>query len=88
MSMMRSVKRRSQPGAAESRTSEVWVRGIGVRYHDGRSIRFVPELPEEFLSRDDVERVVGMMRGASNVLEWGLAPEREPGAVSDERGAV
>ncbi len=82
------LKRRNQPGAPESRTSEVRMRSISVRYHDGRSIRFVPEPPDKLLSRDDVERVVGMLRGASNVLEWGLAPEREPGADSDKRGAV
>jgi hypothetical protein len=34
----------------------------------------------EFFSRDDVHRVVGMLHKGPEVLEWGQAPERDPGA--------
>jgi hypothetical protein len=42
----------------------------------------------EFLSRDDVDRVGGLLRNGSNALEWELAAKREPDTSSDEKGAV
>ena len=35
---------------------------------------------EEFFSRDDVQRVVGMLHIGSETLEWDSASERDPGA--------
>jgi predicted amidohydrolase YtcJ len=42
-------------------------------YHDA-------EAEEEFFSRDDAHRVVGMLHKGSEALEWSPAPEGDPGA--------
>src|SRR5215212_5109318 len=60
--------------------SEPLMSRVCVRYEDGRKVCFVPEAREEFFSRDDVHRVVGMLHKGSEPLEWDPAPEREPGA--------
>jgi hypothetical protein len=49
----------------------------------------VPEAGEEFFSRDDVHRVVGMLHTGSEELEWGLSePGRQPGEGPYDTGAV
>ena len=72
----------------EPRASAVRMRGIRVHYGDGRSMRFAPQAGEEFLSRDDVDRVVGLLRNSSNALEWGLAAKSESDTSLDEKGTV
>jgi hypothetical protein len=67
----------------EPRASAVRMLRIRVHYDDGRSVRFVPQAGEELLSRDDVDRVVGLLRNGSNALEWGLAAKRESDTSSD-----
>jgi hypothetical protein len=50
---------------------------------------FVPEAGEEFSSRDDVHRIVGILHIGSEALEWGLiSPERCPGTGPYDTGAV
>lgn len=73
------VRRRATNGEGDRRAGEVLVRRICVRYEDGRRVCFVPEAGEEFFSRDDVHRVVGMLHIGSEALEWGPALEGEPG---------
>jgi hypothetical protein len=58
---------------------QLLIRRICVRYEDGRKVCFVPEAGEEFFSRDDAHRVVGMLHKGSEVLEWGLELEGQPG---------
>ncbi len=55
------------------------MRRICVRYDDGRRACFVPESEEEFFSRDDAHRVVGMLHKGSEALEWGPTLEETPG---------
>jgi predicted amidohydrolase YtcJ len=51
-------------------------------YHDA-------EAEEEFFSRDDAHRVVGMLHKGSEVLEWGLSSsQRHPGTGPYDTGAV
>jgi hypothetical protein len=67
----------------------VRIRRICVRYEDGRRVCFVPEAGEEFFSRDDVHRVVGMLHIGSEALEFGLIePGRYPGMGPYDTGAV
>lgn len=73
-----NVRRRGGNGAGEPRTAEVLMRRICLRYEDGRRMCFVPEAGEEFFSRDDVHRVVGMLHGGSEALEWGQTLEGQP----------
>ena len=67
---------------------------ICLRYYDGRKECIVPEVGEEFFSRDDAHRVVGMLHKGSEALEWGPAlegqpgTERFPGEGSYDTGAV
>jgi hypothetical protein len=83
------VRRRSTNGLGDRRASEVLIRRICVRYEDDRKVCFVPEAGEEFFSRDDAHRVVGMLRTGSEVLEWGLrSSERYPGTGPYDTGAV
>jgi hypothetical protein len=88
------VRRRDTDGPGRQRTGEVLMRRICVRYEDGRRVCFVPEAREEFFSRDDVHRVVGMLHGGSERLEWGPALEEEadearyPGTGPYDTGAV
>jgi hypothetical protein len=62
--------------------------GRGVGYEDDGRVCFIPEAGEEFFSQDDAYRVVGMMRSSSNVLEWGIAPERDTEEGPYDTGAV
>ena len=65
------------------------IRRICIRYDDGRRVCFVPEAGEEFFSRDDVRRVVGMLHIGSEALEWGLTkPGRYPSTGPYDTGAV
>ena len=54
------VKRRAKDSLDDRRSAEVLIRRICLRYEDGRRACFVPEAGEEFFSRDDVHRVVGI----------------------------
>jgi hypothetical protein len=74
------VRRRATNGPGHRRASEVLIRRICVHYEDGRKVCFVPEAGEEFFSRDDAHRVVGMLHKGSEALEWSPAPEGDPGA--------
>ena len=83
------VKRRATNGPGDRRASQVLIRRICIRYEDGRRVCFVPEAGEEFFSRDDAHRVVGMLHIGSEALEWGLIePERYPGTGPYDTGAV
>jgi hypothetical protein len=64
------VSRRATDSSWNPVASEVLIRRICVRYEDGRKVCFVPEAGEEFFSRDDVHRVVGMLHKGSETLEW------------------
>ena len=74
------VRRRDWGGPGDRRASQVLIRRICVRYEDDRKVCFVPEAEEEFFSRDDAHRVVGMLHKGSEALEWSPAPEGDPGA--------
>jgi hypothetical protein len=65
------VRKRPQGSPVDPRASEVLIRRICIRYEDGRRVCFVPEAGEEFFSRDDAHRVVGMLHIGSEALEWG-----------------
>jgi hypothetical protein len=83
------VRRRAKNGPGDRRAAQVKIRRICVRYEDGRRVCFVPEAGEEFFSRDDVHRVVGMLHIGSEALEWGLIKsERYPGTGPYDTGAV
>ena len=73
------VRRRDGNSVGKPRTAEVVIRRICLRYEDGRKVCFVPEAGEEFFARDDAHRVVGMLHKGSEVLEWGLELEGQPG---------
>lgn len=79
------LSKRSKTALREGR---VRIRNIRLYYDDGRSTRFVPYVEEEFLSRDDLDRVVDLLRSASNALEWGLSAKSEPATGPGEKGAV
>jgi hypothetical protein len=83
------VRRRATNGPGDRRAGQVLLRRICVRYEDGRRVCFVPEAGEEFFSRDDVHRVVGMLHIGSEALEWGLTSSgRYPGTGPYDTGAV
>jgi hypothetical protein len=83
------VRRRATNGLGDRRAAQVLMRRICLRYEDGRRVCFIPEAGEEFFSKDDVHRVVGMLHKGSEVLEWGLlSSERHPGAGPYDTGAV
>jgi hypothetical protein len=83
------VRRRTTNGPGDRRASEVLIRRICLRYEDDLKVCFDPEAGEEFFSRDDAHRVVGMLRKGSEVLEWGLSSsERYPGTGPYDTGAV
>ena len=73
------LRRRAKNDLGDRRASEVLIRRICVRYEDDRKVCFVPEAGEEFFSRDDAHRVVGILHKGSEVLEWGLELEEQPG---------
>lgn len=83
------VSRRAADDSWDPVAGEMLIRRICIRYEDGRRVCFVPEAEEEFYSRDDVHRVVGMLHTGSEASEWGLAsPERFPGTGPYDTGAV
>jgi hypothetical protein len=83
------VRGRAHNGSGDESAAEVRIRRICLRYEDGRGVCFVPEAGEEFFSRDDVHRLVGMLHTGSEDLEWGLTePERQPGKGPYDTGAV
>ena len=83
------VKRRAHNDPDDRRAAEVLIRRICLRYEDGRRACFVPEAGEEFFSRDDAHRVVGMLHTGSEDLEWGLTePGRQYGEGPYDTGAV
>jgi hypothetical protein len=88
------VSRRAADTVWNPVAGEVLVRRICVRYEDGGRPCFVPEAGEEFFSRDDVHRVVGMLHVGSERPEWGPAregsegAERFPGTGPYDTGAV
>jgi hypothetical protein len=73
------VRRRDRGGPGDQIASEVLIRRICIRYEDDRKVCFVPEAGEEFFSRDDAHRLVGMLHKGSEALEWGPALEEQPG---------
>jgi hypothetical protein len=74
------VSRRATDSSWNQVASELLIRRICLGYEEGRKVCFVPEAVEEFFSRDDVQRVIGMLHIGSETLEWDPAPERDPGA--------
>jgi hypothetical protein len=74
------VRRRAANDSWNPVAGEMLIRRICLRYEDGRKVCFVPEVGEEFFSRDDAHRVVGMLHKGSEALEWGPALEGQPGA--------
>ena len=88
------VERRTPHGAEDRGAGEVLIRRIRVRYGDGRRTRFVPGAGEEFFSRDEAHRVVGVLHKGSETLEWGpvlkgeSGAERQPGTGPYDTGAV
>ena len=83
------VSRRAADDSWDPMTGAMLIRRICIRYEGGRRVCFVPEAGEEFFSRDDVRRVVGMLHTGSEDLEWGLTePGRHPGTGSYDTGAV
>ena len=46
------------------------IRGIEVRYSDGRVVRFTPEGRREFFSKDDSAQLVSIFTAASSKAEW------------------
>jgi hypothetical protein len=56
-----AVRKHPQGSPVDPRASEVLIRRICIRYEDGRRVCFVPEAENEFSSRDDMRRVVGML---------------------------
>lgn len=77
----------TESGKGTSRAAETWIRRISVYYDDGRVMTFVPEAGEEFFSKDDVDRLVGILHKASEAREWGRTPEG-PLDVEQGRGLV
>jgi hypothetical protein len=65
------VKRRAKNGPHDRRAAQVRIRRICLRYEGGRRVCFVPEAGEEFFSRDDAHRVVGMLHTGSEDIEGG-----------------
>jgi hypothetical protein len=75
------VRRRATNGTEEREASQVLIRRLCLRYEDGRKVCFVPEAGEEFFSRDDVHKLVGMLHKGSEALEWGMALEEYAGTA-------
>lgn len=83
------VRRRAADESWNPVDGDVLIRRICIRYENGSRVCFIPEAGEEFFSRDDVRRVVGMLHIGSEALEWGLiSPERYPGTGPYDTGAV
>ncbi len=70
----------TEGGSGDSRAAEVWIRRISVCNEDGSVMTFIPEAGEEFFSKDDVDRLVGIVHKAAETLEWGQVSEGAPDA--------
>jgi hypothetical protein len=67
----RTKKRQGPPG------QDVGVRGVVIRYTDGRVMNFVPDAGREMFSEDDMLKLQEILVAASSVAEWAEATERE-----------
>ena len=75
------VRREStEGGPGTSRAAEVRIRRISVCYEAGRVMSFIPEAGEEFFSKDDVDRLVGILHKSSEAMEWEQVTEGTPDA--------
>ena len=72
------TRRETRAGGGKERAAEVLVRRVSVRYEDGTEVVLIPDGRGEFFSRDDGHRTSGMLRQASQTLEWGFVPEGVP----------
>ena len=70
----------TEGGSGNSRAAEVRIRRISVCYEDGRKMTFIPEAGEEFFSKDDVDRLVGLVHKAAETMEWERVSEGSPDA--------
>jgi hypothetical protein len=88
------VRQRAGHGPGHRGAAQVLLRRICVRYEDGGKACFVPKAGDEFFSRDDAHRVVGMLHAGAERLEWGpvledaAGTERFPGIGPYDTGAV
>ncbi len=73
----------TEGGPGTSRAAEVRIRRISVCYEDGRVMTFIPEAGEEFFSKDDVDRLVGVLHKTSEAMEWEMTTE---GTADAEQG--
>lgn len=60
----------TEGGPGTQRAAEVRIRRISVCYEDGGMMSFIPEAGEEFFSKDDVDRLVGIVDKTSQAQEW------------------
>jgi hypothetical protein len=70
----------TESGLGTSRAAEVRIRRISVCHEDGGVMTFIPEAGEEFFSKDDVDRLVGILHQSSEAMEWGQISEGAPDA--------
>lgn len=70
----------TEGGSGDPRAAEVRIRRISVCYEGDRKMTFIPEAGEEFFSKDDVDRLVGVLDKASETLEWKQITEGSPDA--------
>ena len=70
----------TEGGPGTSRAAEVRIRRISVCYEGDRKMTFIPEAGEEFFSKDDVDRLVGLLDNVSQTLEWDQMSEGSPDA--------
>lgn len=63
------VTRKPANGAGET-GSDTRVRRVSVHYAGGGMMAFVPEAGEEFFSKDDLDRLAGILDKSSSALEW------------------
>ncbi len=73
----------AQGGLGDPRAAAVRIRRISVCYEGNRKMTFIPEAGEEFFSKDDVDRLVGVLHKTSEALEWGVMTE---GTLDAEQG--
>lgn len=70
----------TEGGSGDPRAAEVRIRRISVCYEGDRKMTFIPEAGEEFFSKDDVDRLVGLLDNVSQTLEWDQMSEGSPDA--------
>ncbi len=77
------VTRKPAGGSGVSMARRGRVRRISVCYGDGGMLTFIPEAGEELFSKDDIDRLVGLLDLSSASLEWrqmvGGIPDAEQG---------